>query len=191
MDKVTWTEVVAATLPDARQAYTCSPCYFMGIMFSAHTLRFVACENIPLNDFAPTGGVALARYIRFNMKTYYGSSAGLKYFRTVSNGQEHCEFPLNSPGAKIKVSSNSIPVCPEVPVVDPESDPSLDDTHSHRYQCALTENHMHLFCNLFFPNSNLSGEQVLYDDCQDSDIANYWLTPDYSTGVRTTPMFKC
>lgn len=54
--------------------------------------RNVDCENIPLKEYTPVGGVALARFVRFNIKSVYGQSGGLKYFRTVSDGQENCKM---------------------------------------------------------------------------------------------------
>lgn len=70
-DKEMWTEVVSDALTDVRAS---------------------ACSDVPLMDFAPAGGVTFARYIRFTVKTFYGTAGGgLRYFSVIHRDHEICK----------------------------------------------------------------------------------------------------
>lgn len=70
MDKEVWTEAVSDTLTD---------------------VRGMACENVPLEEFPPSGGVAVVgRYVKFTMSSIYGNGGGLRFFNVIHRDNHIC-----------------------------------------------------------------------------------------------------
>lgn len=69
MDKKTWMEILTGNLPD---------------------VSTMACEDIPLNEFAPSGKVAMGRFFRITLNSYHAGhyGAGLKYLNIVHDQED-------------------------------------------------------------------------------------------------------